>query len=228
MATPYATTHLTETRSTQDEARSRFDESQPVLVTAQRQTAGRGRGGREWWNAPRALAASLAVQPAWPRNAWPRLSLVAGLAIRSVVGSLDLKWPNDVLRETKKVGGILSESSSQGVVVGLGLNLWWPNPPQGVAALYPEDPGAAAAGEMAQAWAEELLRRLEGPPEAWGREEYIAACSTLGREIIWDSGRGVARTVDERGRLVVETADGDVALGSGEVRSVRPTTLHQE
>lgn len=166
--------------------------------------------------------------PGWPRETWPRLSLVAGLAIRTVIGSVDLKWPNDVLKETRKVGGILAESGSDGVVVGLGLNLWWPSPPQGVAALHADDPGPDAAITMAEEWAEDFLRRLEDRPDAWGREEFIAACSTLGQEISWDSGRGVARTIDGEGRLIVETASGEVALRSGEVRSVRPTTLHEQ
>ncbi len=223
MATRYALIVFDEVSSTQDEAASRAG-GRPVLVVAARQTAGRGRLGRPWMNAPRALAVSLAVRPTdWPPAAYPRISLMAALAGRAVLGTdLTCKWPNDLVREDGKLAGLLSEATGDLVVVGMGVNLWWPDPPVGFAALYDRDPGAGAHVQLGEQWGEEMLRRLEGGPEAWGREEYRACCATLGRRIRWSpDGEGVAKDVDEGGRLVVDTPGGEERLSSGEVWEVR-------
>ncbi len=220
MATRYALVALNETSSTQDEARSRFAGA-PLLVVADRQTAGRGRSGRRWESAPRAVAASLAFMPQWPLAAWPRLSLVAGLAARDAFG-FDLKWPNDLVVADRKVGGLLSESDEAVAIVGLGVNLWWPQAPAGYGAMYRDDPGPSAAAEHARRWADALFARVERGAEDWGIDDYRAACSTIGKQVTWKpegSGRVVA--VDDEGRLLVATESGLVALVSGEVSEVR-------
>jgi BirA family biotin operon repressor/biotin-[acetyl-CoA-carboxylase] ligase len=211
-----------EVGSTQDEARSRFG-GDPVLVVAARQSAGRGREGRVWDTASRAVAASVAVTPVWPERAWPRIALIAGLAARHALGEgVGLKWPNDLVTVEGKVGGILVEGADRTVVAGLGINLWWPRPPEGAAALHEADPGPGRAAELARAWADELLRRLAAPFEMWGREEYRSACSTLGRRVRWQpGGEGSAVDIDEDGALLVDTPSGRVRLGTGEVWEVR-------
>lgn len=220
MATPYVLVELASAGSTQDEARSRF-EGRPTLVTARRQRSGRGRSGREWVHAPRALAASLAFRPGWPTGRWGPLPLVAGLAARDVLGgAVALKWPNDLLLGEAKIGGILAEGAAGVAVVGLGVNLWWEDPIPGAGALYGEDPGPEAAGPLAGGWAARLLDRAAAGPDGWGREEYAAGCETLGREITWEpGGRGVATGVAADGALIVD--GGRVELRAGEVRSVR-------
>ncbi len=222
MATPFTAHHLDVVASTQDEARSRHRNA-PVLVTARRQRSGRGRSGATWLDAPRAVAASLAWVPAWPPEALPRVTLVAGLAALDVVGSpVSLKWPNDLVRGDAKAGGILSEHDHGLVVTGLGMNLYWPDSPDGIIAIHDHDPGPDAGVELAVAWARRVLDRVESGPEAWGRDEYRARCSTLGRRITWDpDGAGVARDIDPDGALVVETARGLVTIDSGAVRTVR-------
>ncbi|MGH8874343.1 MAG: biotin--[acetyl-CoA-carboxylase] ligase [Acidimicrobiia bacterium] len=222
MATPYALVSLRRATSTQDEARARYRDT-PVLVVAAGQTAGRGRGGRGWVNAPRSAAISLAFQPTWPAATWGRLPLVAGLAARrDLQGAVELKWPNDLMVGDRKAGGILVEASGSLVVVGVGLNLWWPNPPEGMVGVWQDDPGEGAERGVGQRWADEFLARIDRAPEEWGRSEYRAACRTLGRPITWDpDGRGVAVDVAEDGSLVVETPSGIEHLRSGEVRQVR-------
>jgi BirA family biotin operon repressor/biotin-[acetyl-CoA-carboxylase] ligase len=212
--------------STQDEARLRF-EDRPVLVTAAVQTAGRGRSGRHWENAARALAASLALVPPFPRAAWPTIPLTAGLAARSVLGeSLGLKWPNDVVDAAgNKVAGLLVESDHELVVIGIGVNLWWPDPPAGAAAVFGTDPGPGSGAVIAERWAADLIGRLSDGA-GWGHAEYRAACVTIGSDVTWEpAGSGRAVDVDATGRLVVERAGGRTALGSGEVRMVRTATL---
>ena len=148
----------------------------------------------------RAMAASLAIRPsAWHTAEFGRLSLIAALAGRAVLGDdVACKWPNDLLREGAKVAGLLLEAVGDLVVVGLG-----------------------AVG-LASRWCDQLLARIERGPEEWGREEYRQACGTIGRAIRWHpDGAGIARDIDEEGRLVVETGSGLIRLSSGEVWEVR-------
>jgi len=228
MATPYALVTLDQAPSTQDEALARAGET-PVLVVAGRQSAGRGRYGRRWENAPRAVAASLAIRPTgWPADGRGRLSLVAALAGRSVLADtmgpgneVTTKWPNDLLHGDLKIAGLLLEAAGDVVAIGLGVNLWWPEPPVGVGAVFATDPGPSAVVEIATRWCADLLERIDRGAEDWGRDEYRRLCRTIGREIRWrPKGSGTAVDVDDLGRLVVETATGRVRLASGEVWEV--------
>ena len=225
MATPYATAHLASTSSTQDEARSRYATT-PLLVTTDEQRAGRGRHGRSWLAAPRAVAASLAVAPSWPESTWPRLTLVAGLAARdAVAGAVALDWPNDLVVADDKVGRLLADAADGVVVFGLGVNLWWPDPPQGMAAIWRDDPGPKAAQDIAAAFAEGLLARLESDPDDWGRTEYVALCATIGAPVEWEGGSGTAVDVATDGALAVDTGGSIVLLHSSEVERITRSTV---
>lgn len=99
------------------------------VLTVEVQTAGRGRRGRNWHSPfARNLAVSLGV--ALPRRV-EGFSLVVGLAVRAALADIglrdvQLKWPNDVLLEGRKLGGILLESrdtSPRAAVVGIGVNV---------------------------------------------------------------------------------------------------------
>ena len=94
------------------------------VVVAEHQTAGRGRLDRRW-EAPAgtALLASFVVAP------HPLLSLAAGVAVAEACGAqARLKWPNDLLMDSRKAGGILVEMSATKAVVSVGINLTGPRP----------------------------------------------------------------------------------------------------
>lgn len=232
MDTRYARIHKAVVHSTQDEARAAFlDGRRAVLVTADRQTRGRGRAGAPWLEAPCAVYSSLAVAPTWPTATWPRLSLATGLAVADAIDSqlgisIALKWPNDLLWGTVKVGGILIEAEDDFVVVGCGVNLWWPDAPDGLGALLDTDPGAHRAERLTLAWVESLMDVLDGPPDGWDVDRYRTRSAIIGRSITWEpSGSGVAVDVDVDGYLYVET-DGMVRrIGAGEVNLVREATV---
>lgn len=104
------------------------------LLIAEAQTEGRGRWQRTWSSAPGGLYLSAILRP--PEDETPRLSLVpvaaslaASEAIREIAGvAAKIRWPNDLLVEGRKLGGILCESSFSGsrpefVVAGFGINV---------------------------------------------------------------------------------------------------------
>ncbi|HKY46513.1 MAG TPA: biotin--[acetyl-CoA-carboxylase] ligase [Acidimicrobiia bacterium] len=222
MATPYSLQVYDEVTSTQDVAAAALVDD-PILVVTGRQTEGRGRSRRTWESAPRAMAASLAFRPTWGLGSWPLIPLVAGLAVADVLdAAVGLKWPNDLLLGESKIGGILVEGSAGVLVVGCGLNLWWPDPLAGSAALYVDDPGPEAMITTATAWAGRLLQRLAGGPGDWGRNRYLDLSATVGRRVTWEpDGEGKAIDIDETGALVVETTTGRKSLIAGEIRHLR-------
>ncbi len=203
--------------STQDAARDRLD-GVPAVVIAASQEAGRGRTGAEWWTAPRALAVSVAFEPGSEDHR--PFSLMAGVAAVRALPELRLKWPNDLLIYDRKCGGILVEVSEGVAVVGMGLNLWWPDVPDGAGALYREDPGADRHVEIGALWAAELLRLVYA--SGWPRDEYRRVCSTLGWKITWEpEGSGKAIDIATDGGLVVDVSGRIETLHAGRVRHIR-------
>ena len=217
MATPYLQIWEEEVSSTQDLARSRLD-LLPVVVAAQRQTAGRGRSGAAWETAPRALAVSAALHLS-EQDQRP-FSAMAGVAAARAIEGLALKWPNDLLLGGAKVGGILVERSSGVMVIGMGVNIWWPDAPAGVAALRETDPGEETHALIAGLWAAELFSLIEA--DGWPLDEYRRICETLGRDITWEpDGEGHAVDIHPDGGLIVEIEGRRETLTSGAIRHVR-------
>lgn len=233
MATRYAVVELDSTESTQDEARERYEGPRPVLVIAGRQTAGRGRLGRDWLEPDRAMFASLAFEPAWPIEAWSLIPLAAGSAARSAIGvfsgvTVGLRWPNDLVVGDGKIGGLLAESGDGIVVIGCGINLLWEEPISGGTALYETDPGPAIAAQLAVEWADRLLDSMALQSADWDVDEYREACVTIGRSVSYAAGTGIAVGVSGEGSLLVETATGVISVHSGEVRLHDRVTLPRD
>jgi BirA family biotin operon repressor/biotin-[acetyl-CoA-carboxylase] ligase len=148
------------------------------------------------------------------------LSLMAGVAAARAMEEVSLKWPNDIMLGEAKGGGILVERNEGVVVIGLGVNLWWPDPPSSTTALYDLDPGPDRHAEIGGLWGAEMMRLMEG--SGWPLGEYRAACATLGRRLTWEpDGSGRAVDIAADGGLVVETAEGSQTIYSGVVHHVR-------
>ena len=228
--------HLRRCGSTNDVARALAARGAPhgTVVTADEQTAGRGRQGRRWQAPPKsALLASFVLRTAAPPAG--TLSLAVALAVAetaelAVPGlAARVKWPNDVLADGRKLAGILIESRAlEGwTVVGIGINVHTEEhqfPPELAAtatSLAIEARRAGTPSPTIESVLETLCTTLarwtseDGQAEvaaAWPRRDALA-----GRRVSWDGGSGTARGVDREGRLIVETARGTVALAAGEV-----------
>ncbi len=127
--------HYTWTESTNNDAWELIEEgaAEGTVVITDKQTAGKGRTGRNWVATPgKSLTASLILNPAVNSRLSGWFSLLTGVAVVNALIELGLesklKWPNDIMVSVRKLGGILCESRVKGktlewVVIGIGLNI---------------------------------------------------------------------------------------------------------
>lgn len=227
--------HLAECGSTNTEALAHLRAGGgPLLLSASRQTAGRGRLGRSWQSDDAALTFSLAL-PLPAELDLAGLSLAVGCAVADVLDAsgqrIRLKWPNDLFLDGAKLGGILIETvplpgGERGVVIGIGLNLL-PLPPDadrsayasGHAALQSLDPAATAAATLARL--APALQALLADFRTLGFAAWQAAFSrrdlAAGRRVRVGDQVGLARGVSARGELLLETPTGVQACHGGEL-----------
>jgi BirA family transcriptional regulator, biotin operon repressor / biotin---[acetyl-CoA-carboxylase] ligase len=217
--------------------RARAGQLDPILLVAERQTAGRGRLGRGWHSEVGAsLTFSLGISVA-PRD-WSGLSLAVGASLaESLHPQVGLKWPNDLWVGDRKLGGILIETASFGAsaapdspryaVIGVGLNITpreaqgLSTPPAWLREFVPDiDPPAALVRV-----AEPLVRTVQAF-EALGFAPFQARFNARDvlrdRAVVLSDGTaGTAHGATDTGALLVHTASGMKTITSSEV-SVRP------
>lgn len=160
---------LEETASTNDDAKRAAETGEPegLVIWALRQTAGKGRQERKWETPQGNLACSIILRPAKGPEIYGAYSFVAALAVHEVMKSklnkvptrkIELKWPNDVLVEGKKISGILLEAGQGWLVAGIGINVEHhpQNPSYPTTSLYEE----GAAPEPLENILNHLLERV--------------------------------------------------------------------
>jgi len=203
---------------------ARAGEPEGFVLVAEQQTSGRGRLDRQWESPPRAgLTFSALLRPSLEPAQLSLLPLIAGLATVEAllaVGGVEamLKWPNDVLVDGFKLGGLLVEVAGGAAVVGIGLN---------VSTREDELPVPTATSLLLcgghtdrEPLLKEVLRALARRYTSWrwsgGASSVLPAyrerCETIGREVQielpgGDMVRGTATDVDDSGRLVVDEAE---------------------
>jgi BirA family biotin operon repressor/biotin-[acetyl-CoA-carboxylase] ligase len=197
------------------------------------QTGGRGRLGRPWVAPPgTSILVSLMLHPPSERHL-PELSLVAALAAAEAVEgatglTAQVKWPNDVMLNRRKVAGILSELSDGTVVVGIGINV------NQTREELPPDPTTPAGSLLTLTGRRSdravllgsLLFRLERIYDGWRHGglsdlygEIGARDFLRGRRITVDGAEATALQILRDGRLEVELDTGEIrAVESGDVR----------
>jgi len=221
--------HFRVTDSTNSRARELVEAGAAggTVVTAREQTAGRGRQGRVW-TAPegKALLYSAILRPLDERHLL--LPLSVPLAVCAAAEALrpgsecQVKWPNDVWFEGRKLAGILIEAKPQDgwAVIGVGLNLSI-EPDE-----FPDDLRQPAISLGSGVTPEQARRELDVQLGGWAYAaddevltEWRRRDGLRGREVSWEDGSGVADGIDDRGNLVVVTPGGDrIGLGAGEVQ----------
>ena len=216
---------------------------QPLLRAALVQTAGRGRYGRRWHSsAGAALLFSLAVPLADSAHAPAAITLACGVAIAECLSAdavrVQLKWPNDVLLDGRKLAGILCELAQDGagrrtLVIGVGINLWADaamraSAVQPLAALA-ERIELAQLAATREARIAQLARALLELAREYERDGFVPLqprymrwfASTDAEVEMVEHGalaaRGRALGVDGAGRLLLQTRDGLRAFASGEL-----------
>lgn len=214
--------------------RARAGHCEPVLLVAERQTAGRGRMGRDWHSDGRRSGGSLtfSLGLVMEPQAWSGMSLVVGLALAQALHpDIRLKWPNDLWWRDRKLAGILIETVSVGtlrfVVIGVGINIARPDTPgltTPVAALEEVHPALQAPEALLAVVPPMMhaLRKFSAEGFAPFQAAFQQRDALQGRDVaISDGTTGIARGVDAQGALLVHTAAGVVHVSSAEV-SVRP------
>ena len=227
--------------STNDEAKrlARIGAPHGVVVSATRQTSGRGRRGRRWESPPGNLYASLLLRPRCRAAAAAQLGFAAAVAIAEAATKLApgvelrCKWPNDVLAGGKKVAGVLLESEITGagdvpafVVIGCGVNLAVPPTftPYPATSLAQEGAPIVAPSLLLAAFVRQFGERYRiWQEQGFGpiREAWLARAVGLGQEVEVrlerDTLRGCFIDLDEDGALLLGGAAGRRRIAAGDV-----------
>ncbi len=214
-----------------------------TAVATSCQTAGRGRMGKQWQGGQEGtLALSVLIGLPFPGEIYPLLPLLSGLAAAQAAGALtgeafSLKWPNDLLYQEKKLGGILCEARGEGknlqAVCGIGVNLFQD---QG----YFDSRGLVYGSSFAlsglpvpekERWICAFLNHLEENLDRCQREGfasllpgYTQLCANVGKMVALHTPGGVQTAfctgVDSQGQLVCQQGERVFSVSAGEV-SVR-------
>ena len=216
--------HLPRCDSTNDEAaeRARRGAAHGTIVTADEQTAGRGRRGRTWHSpAGRNLYLSCVLRPPIEAAAVPPIALAAGVAVAETVNqrgvAASVKWPNDVLASGKKLAGILAEMSTRDmgldyVILGIGVNLGSRSFPDDIAhratSVALEGGDGEREGFLTSLLAalearldDYFVRGMEAIHRPWTERMYVGLVQ------VGDI-QGMPRGIDEDGALILEDASG--------------------
>ena len=232
--------------STNDIARAAGMEGCPAwtVFVAREQSLGRGRRGRSWSSPSGGLWMSILARPALPEDERCLITLAVAVAVNKVLRSCGvesrIKWPNDLVVNGKKVGGILCESvvcgenAGEFVVIGVGLNL------NVDCTVLPGDIGESATSvsqetgrfhdpddilsKIVESIRAEMERLEAGEGEAV-LSDWRSTNSVLGRRVtvvgLTERLAGTAIDIDHAGALILETASGLRRVLAGDV-SLRP------
>ncbi len=200
-----------------------------LLVHAESQTQGRGRAGRTWLSNDNSLTFSLVLREGVVASRAPHYSFIAGLGVRRALGeSAQLKWPNDLWIDGKKVGGVLAslEMRPLGIVIGVGLNTGFD--PTTAAPELAEKASALPAAKNRAGLLADILMCIEAQLTLYDRlgpaatlAELRSVLALLGQRIRvrTDSAivDGIMRGVTDDFALRLETESGEQTLSLGDV-----------
>lgn len=221
--------HLKETESTNTYAKALLNKgelSAPfTLVYTDNQHAGRGRLGRTWESKEGDTLCMSLIVP-YPHK--PAITLLSALAVYKTLSKyydrLKIKWPNDIVAENKKLVGILTESTPNAAVIGIGVNLntleFSEDITHKATSLRLLTGKTYNAFKLARKISKELikvLKKSQGELTDATLKEYTTLCINLGKEVVFNSKKGVATRIDKDGSLLVRTDENTEKISFGEV-----------
>ena len=184
--------------------------SEPILVISYSQEKGKGTSNRTWLNADQSLACSLAVKQEDIKLKHTLIPLLSGYLFTEILEdtNLSLKWPNDIVLNNLKVGGVLVEKSENSICIGMGINYFWEKPEiPGAGSIFAKKQENALINLHAEKWASDVLSSLANKNFNLGR--YKQKLQTLGKIVEYPEGRGWAEDINEDGSLKVKSTDGE-------------------
>ena len=185
--------------------------SEPILVISFHQEKGKGTSNRSWFNADQSLACSFAFNKGDNQLDETLIPLLSGLCFTEVLSKLPifLKWPNDLIVNDLKVGGVLVERVGEKICIGIGINYFWKNPTvPNAGALFNEVQEDESIKAHAIKWAEKVYESVT--KNSFSLERYKAKLQTLGKVVEYPEGRGWAEDINENGSLRIKTTEGEI------------------
>ena len=185
--------------------------SEPILVISFHQEKGKGTSNRSWFNADQSLACSFAFNKGDNQLDETLIPLLSGLCFTEVLSKppIFLKWPNDLIVNDLKVGGVLVERVGEKICIGIGINYFWKNPTvPNAGALFNEVQEDESIKDHAIKWAEKVYESVT--KNSFSLESYKANLQTLGKIVEYPEGRGWAEDINENGSLRIKTTEGEI------------------
>ncbi len=202
----------------------------PLLITADTQTAGKGRMGRSFYSPDKTgLYMSFAYTPETDFSDSVTVTSAAAVAVVRAIEELTdlkpkIKWVNDIYIDNKKVCGILTEAvtgEKTAIIIGIGVNITTADFPNELKETAASLDLAVDKRELAVSIVKNLIDLIKGLPQRTFLSEYKQRSLVLGKEIFFikdgETKEGTAVDINQDGGLVVKTSDKEVTLSTGEI-----------
>ena len=215
--------------STNDEAKRIDDTKDFHIFIAEKQTNGRGRHGKKW-SSPNTGNIYMTISTSQNTSQISPISLISGLICKKAIdklikkSSIMLKWPNDILFNDKKIGGILVETEinkeNVKTIIGIGINLninkeesWW-----GDLSRFALE---SKRNELINLILTEFLNIFDNSYNNW-RDDWKKSCMHINKEIeIYDrehhQKKAIFKDIDTHGNAIIETKDGEKVISTSQI-----------
>ena len=209
--------HIVDTLTSTNAWLSKYNSEIDDVVLAIEQTQGRGRRGNTWESQRGGFYASIVS------SKHDLLPFIVGISIIKVLEQhcedLNIKWPNDIIFNGKKLGGILCEDFETHSIIGIGINLENKPPLESTTNLSSHginfDKSVFLASFLFH------FDRNSSMPSKEIISEFTKFDCLIGNEVFWDKNKGIVKSIDIDGSLVVESKGQKINLYSEEVHLER-------
>lgn len=202
----------------------------PLIITADTQTAGKGRMGRKFFSPSKTgLYMSFVYEPETSIQDSVTVTSAAAVAVVRAIEELtdsnpEIKWVNDIYIDNKKVSGILTEAitgEKTTIIIGIGVNITTNEFPDEIKNTATSLKCAVDKNQLLLSIVKHLLELIKGLPQRTFLPEYKEKSIVIGKEVYFIkdgiSKEGIAVDINQDGGLIVQTSKGRVTLNTGEI-----------